>query len=119
MTPSNRSRPSISRSLAVAGWPLRASPAAGERTLSGEWALPGGWIHIDEDADLEATARRVLKEKTAVGTPYLEQLQTTGSRTRRNRFPGAGRVRNAPGQQSAGQVRLKHIRSLALFDRTT
>ncbi|MBB4481349.1 NUDIX hydrolase [Rhizobium etli] len=50
--------------------------------FSGDWALPGGWIHIDEDADLEAAARRVLKEKTGVETPYLEQLQTTGSRTR-------------------------------------
>ncbi|MDF0699310.1 NUDIX domain-containing protein [Rhizobium sp. MC63] len=35
-------------------------------SLSAEWALPGGWIHIDEDADLEAAARRVLKEKTGV-----------------------------------------------------
>ncbi|ANL56494.1 MULTISPECIES: NUDIX hydrolase [Rhizobium] len=50
--------------------------------FSGEWALPGGWIHIDEDADLEAAARRVLKEKTGVETPYLEQLQTRGSRGR-------------------------------------
>ncbi|ARM92064.1 NUDIX hydrolase domain-containing protein (plasmid) [Rhizobium sp. CIAT894] len=47
--------------------------------FSGDWALPGGWIHIDEDEDLEAAARRVLKEKTGVETPYLEQLQTTGS----------------------------------------
>ncbi|ABC93921.1 probable DNA hydrolase protein, MutT/nudix protein family (plasmid) [Rhizobium etli CFN 42] len=50
--------------------------------FSGDWALPGGWIHIDEDADLEAAARRVLKEKTGVETPYLEQLQTTGNRDR-------------------------------------
>ncbi|ANK88647.1 MULTISPECIES: NUDIX hydrolase [unclassified Rhizobium] len=50
--------------------------------FAGDWALPGGWIHIDEDADLEAAARRVLKEKTGVETPYLEQLQTTGSRDR-------------------------------------
>ncbi|WP_064684240.1 NUDIX hydrolase [Rhizobium bangladeshense] len=50
--------------------------------FTGDWALPGGWIHIDEDVDLEAAARRVLKEKTGVETPYLEQLQTTGSRTR-------------------------------------
>ncbi|ARO27586.1 NUDIX hydrolase domain-containing protein (plasmid) [Rhizobium sp. TAL182] len=50
--------------------------------FAGDWALPGGWIHIDEDSDLEAAARRVLKEKTGVETPYLEQLQTTGSRDR-------------------------------------
>ncbi len=46
------------------------------------WALPGGWIHVDEDPDLEAAARRVLQDKTGVETPYLEQLQTTGNATR-------------------------------------
>jgi 8-oxo-dGTP diphosphatase len=50
--------------------------------FAGAWALPGGWIHIDEDKDIEATARRVLKEKTGVETPYLEQLQTTGNADR-------------------------------------
>jgi 8-oxo-dGTP diphosphatase len=50
--------------------------------FAGAWALPGGWIHIDEDRDLEATARRVLKEKTGVEAPYLEQLQTTGNANR-------------------------------------
>ena len=47
-----------------------------------QWALPGGWIHVDEDVDIEATARRVLTEKTGVETPYLEQLQTIGSAIR-------------------------------------
>ncbi len=46
---------------------------------AGEWALPGGWIHIDKDIDLEAAACRVLREKTGVETPYLEQLETFGS----------------------------------------
>jgi len=46
--------------------------------FAGSWALPGGWIHIDEDADLDAAARRVLKDKTGVETPYLEQLQSFG-----------------------------------------
>ncbi|WP_064708567.1 NUDIX hydrolase [Rhizobium bangladeshense] len=50
--------------------------------FTGDRALPGGWIHIDEDADLEAAARRLLKEKTGVEAPYLEQLQTTGNRDR-------------------------------------
>jgi 8-oxo-dGTP diphosphatase len=50
--------------------------------FAGQWALPGGWIHLDEDADLEAAARRVLKAKTGVETPYLEQLQTFGNAVR-------------------------------------
>jgi 8-oxo-dGTP diphosphatase len=47
-----------------------------------EWALPGGWIHVDEDRDLEDAARRVLRDKTGVETPYLEQLQTFGDPAR-------------------------------------
>jgi ADP-ribose pyrophosphatase YjhB (NUDIX family) len=50
--------------------------------FAGHWALPGGWIHVGEDADLEAAACRVLKEKTGVETPYLEQLQTFGNASR-------------------------------------
>ncbi|MDZ5647645.1 NUDIX hydrolase [Nitrospirillum sp. BR 11828] len=46
------------------------------------WALPGGWIHTDEDADLDAAAHRILREKTGVATPYIEQLQTVGNATR-------------------------------------
>jgi ADP-ribose pyrophosphatase YjhB (NUDIX family) len=50
--------------------------------FAGRWALPGGWIHVDEDGDVETAARRVLAEKTGVATPYLEQLQTFGSALR-------------------------------------
>jgi hypothetical protein len=39
-------------------------------------ALIGGYVHVDEDIDLDATARRVLLEKTGVQVPYLEQLGT-------------------------------------------
>jgi ADP-ribose pyrophosphatase YjhB (NUDIX family) len=46
--------------------------------FAGDWALPGGYIHTDEDADIETAARRVLRDKTAVDTPYLEQVQTIG-----------------------------------------
>jgi 8-oxo-dGTP diphosphatase len=48
----------------------------------GLWALPGGFVDIDRDADLEACARRKLIEKTGVDTPYLEQLGSWGSATR-------------------------------------
>ena len=48
----------------------------GAEPFAGRWALPGGWIHVDEDTDLDAAAQRVLKDKTGVETPYLEQLQS-------------------------------------------
>jgi 8-oxo-dGTP diphosphatase len=46
------------------------------------WALPGGFIDVDKDADLLACARRKLREKTGVVSPYLEQLGGWGSRKR-------------------------------------
>jgi len=54
----------------------------GAEPFAGAWALPGGYIHTDEDTDIEAAARRVLMDKTAVETPYLEQVQTFGGRAR-------------------------------------
>ncbi|MES2741999.1 MAG: NUDIX domain-containing protein [Pseudomonadota bacterium] len=39
-------------------------------------ALPGGFIHVDEDIDARHAALRVLKEKTGIDVPYLEQLAT-------------------------------------------
>jgi len=54
----------------------------GVEPFAGHWALPGGWIHVGEDADLEAAACRVLTEKTGVEAPYLEQLQTFGNASR-------------------------------------
>lgn len=50
--------------------------------FAGSWALPGGWIHVDADADLAAAACRVLREKTGVEAPYVEQLQSFGSAAR-------------------------------------
>jgi 8-oxo-dGTP diphosphatase len=46
------------------------------------WALPGGFVDVDQDADLVACARRKLKEKTGVVSPYLEQLGSWGSAKR-------------------------------------
>jgi ADP-ribose pyrophosphatase YjhB (NUDIX family) len=46
------------------------------------FALPGGFVDIDKDRDLEACAVRKLKEKTGVASPYLEQLGSWGSATR-------------------------------------
>lgn len=54
----------------------------GEHPCKGKWALPGGFIDIRRDPDLNATALRKLREKTGVEAPYLEQLQGFGSATR-------------------------------------
>jgi 8-oxo-dGTP diphosphatase len=46
------------------------------------WALPGGYIHAQEDVDLEAAVRRILQEKAGIETPYVEQLQGFGNARR-------------------------------------
>ena len=48
----------------------------------GRWALPGGGVDVHRDANLLASARRTLKEKTGIASPYLEQLGSWGSRDR-------------------------------------
>lgn len=42
----------------------------------GRWALPGGFVRIDED--LESAARRELEEETGLEKLFLEQLYTFG-----------------------------------------
>jgi len=42
----------------------------------GKWALPGGFVNIDEG--LDEAARRELEEETGVTGVYLEQLYTFG-----------------------------------------
>lgn len=42
----------------------------------GAWALPGAVLKPDIDVDLEATARRALRDKISVEVPYLQQLRT-------------------------------------------
>lgn len=50
---------------------------------NGKWSLPGGFIDLKNDADIEATAKRKLKEKTGVAAPYLKQVgQAVGNGTR-------------------------------------
>lgn len=53
-----------------------------EDPFPGLWALPGGFLNVDRDESLEACARRKLKEKTGVETPYLEQLGSWGGASR-------------------------------------
>lgn len=53
-----------------------------EHPARGRWALPGGFIALDRDPDLESAARRKLAEETGVDTSYLEQVFTVGGRDR-------------------------------------
>ena len=48
---------------------------AGE-PYKGKWALPGGFVGMDED--LELGARRELEEETGISGVFLEQLYTFG-----------------------------------------
>lgn len=48
--------------------------------FEGEWALPGGFVKMDET--LEEAARRELREETNVTETYLEQLYTYGNTKR-------------------------------------
>ena len=49
----------------------------GAKPYKGKWALPGGFIHMDES--LEVAARRELEEETGVSGVFLEQLYTYGA----------------------------------------
>ena len=44
--------------------------------FKGQWALPGGFVHLDES--LDEAARRELCEETGIQIHYLEQLYTFG-----------------------------------------
>jgi 8-oxo-dGTP diphosphatase len=50
----------------------RAQPPA-----EGRWALPGGFVRMDES--LDAAARRILHEKAHIASAFLEQLYTFGA----------------------------------------
>ncbi len=45
--------------------------------FQGQWALPGGFVHLDET--LEEAAFRELREETGIENGFLEQLYTFGA----------------------------------------
>lgn len=48
----------------------------------GQWALAGGFVQLQHDQDLLASAQRKLLEKTGIATPYLEQVASVGNAQR-------------------------------------
>jgi 8-oxo-dGTP diphosphatase len=52
----------------------------GREPFKGYWALPGGFVELDES--LEATARRELQEETGLAVPDLDQIGAYGDPAR-------------------------------------
>jgi 8-oxo-dGTP diphosphatase len=48
-----------------------------DHPFKGSWALPGGFVHIDEA--LDDAAARVLSDKAGLADAYIEQLYTFGA----------------------------------------
>lgn len=61
---------------------LTQRPDDPEEPFPNMWALPGGFLNVMIDDDLEQCALRKLKEKTNVQAPYLEQVGAWGSKNR-------------------------------------
>jgi 8-oxo-dGTP diphosphatase len=59
---------------------VRRSHDAG--AFADTWALPGGFVDVGHDRNLEQCALRKLREKTGVEAPYLEQVGSWGSDSR-------------------------------------
>lgn len=47
-----------------------------------QWALPGGYVRVDEDDSAKAAAARVLWQKTGLASPYLEEFGTVSGPAR-------------------------------------
>lgn len=73
-------RPSLTVDCVVFGWDQEALKVLliqrAEKPFEGKWALPGGFVLMDEE--LETAARRELEEETGLKEMYLEQLYTFG-----------------------------------------
>ena len=58
---------------------LARRPQQADEPYPGLYALPGGFVDIDQDRTLQDCALRKLRAKTGVQTPYLEQVGSWGS----------------------------------------
>lgn len=50
--------------------------------FAGEWALPGGFVRVNEDRDTLAAIQRVLRSKVGATNIYVEQLATYSGESR-------------------------------------
>lgn len=60
-----------------------------EAPHAGQWALPGGVLRIDQDADLDTACQRVATERLGLTLPAATQLLCVGGRGRDPRAPWA------------------------------
>lgn len=60
-----------------------------EAPCAGQWALPGGVLRTDLDANLDAAAQRVGRERLGVPMPWLRQQIAVGGASRDPRAPWA------------------------------
>jgi 8-oxo-dGTP diphosphatase len=72
----------------------------------GKWALPGGFVRLDES--LDAAAARVLREKAGLSGVFLEQLYTFGAveRDPRTRVVTVAYYALVPGHRLAAAIKL-------------
>lgn len=56
-----------------------------KQPFEGVWALPGGFVHTNEDANLAAARDRILKAKVGFIAPYIEKVDSIGDATRDSR----------------------------------
>jgi len=79
--PQRYERPAVTVDLVlmsiVDGAPAALLLRRDEHPALGRWALPGGFVRIDEA--LDAAARRILAEKARMQDAYIEQLYTFGA----------------------------------------
>ncbi|MDD2686053.1 MAG: NUDIX domain-containing protein [Gallionella sp.] len=61
---------------------LANRPDTPDEPFRGMRALPGGFVDVQKDTDLEGCARRKLLQKTGVKSPYLEQVGSWGGSKR-------------------------------------
>jgi 8-oxo-dGTP diphosphatase len=73
-------RPALTVDCVIFGWDGNALKVLliqrGAEPFVGSWALPGGFVHMEEA--LEDAAKRELAEETGLKEVYLEQLVTMG-----------------------------------------
>src|SRR3546814_14670917 len=83
-------RPSVTVDLVLLGL-RQGSPTAllvkrQQNPFAGQWALPGGFVRIDEPVD--DAAKRILHDKAGIQSPHLEPLYTFGSVNQTGTVPG-------------------------------